>query len=238
MTYLKYSDNSDQAIVPESNVFVHVTPDAYKIMPYDILLIRVITPDPQWSSLFNIMPVGAGGTITEESAALFGYPVDINGNIEIPFVGKVMVSGNTLSQIKSKLDTVFTEYVTDAAITVRLVNNSISILGEVVRPGRYPITKDRLNIFDAISMAGDLREFGTRQEIELIRPSPYGPMIKQFSISDRSILSSEFYYVMPNDVIYVKPVSGRMFSQGTTIYSLLLNTITTALVIISYFKIL
>jgi len=238
LTYLKYSEEFDQSLVPGSNVLVHVTPSDYKLMPHDILFIRVLTPDPQWSSLFNTMPAGIGGTVTEESASLFGYPVDIDGNIEIPFVGKVVVSGKTLSQIKVDLDSVFTKYVTDAAITVRLVNNSISILGEVALPGRYPITRGRLNIFDAISMAGDLREFGNRQEIQLIRPSPYGPLVKQFSLSDRSILSSEFYYVMPNDVIYVKPVSGRMFAHGTTIYTLLLNTITTALVIISYFRIL
>jgi len=236
MTYLRYSEDFDQTIVPD-NVLAHVTPAEYKIMPYDILFIRVITPDPQWSSLFNTMPTGSS-TFTEESAALFGYPVDMEGNIDIPFVGKVLASGKTISQIKINLDTVFSKYVSDAAITVRLVNNNVSILGEVARPGRYPITRDRLNIFDVLSLAGDIREFGNRKEIQLIRQSPYGPMVKQFSLSDRSILSSEFYYVMPNDVIYVQPASGRMFAQGTALYSLILSTITTALVIISYFRIL
>lgn len=238
LTYLKDLGQLDGYMVPESETGISVTPSAYRIMPYDNLFIRVITPDPQWSSLFNIMPVGAGGAVTEESAALFGYSVDIGGNIEIPFVGKVIAAGKTLSELKVELDSALKSYVTDASITVRLINNYISLLGEVRNPGRYPIRKDRINMFEALSMAGDLSEFSNRQKIQLIRPTPYGPIVKEFSLSDRSILTSEFYYVSPNDIIYVKPVSGRMFAHNTSIYSLLLNTITTALVIISYFRIL
>ncbi len=238
LTYLKFAEDSDRTGISESDILLHVTPGTYRIMPFDNLFIRVITPDPQWSTLFNIMPVGAGGAVTQESASLMGYPVDNDGNIEIPFVGKVHANGKTLSELKVELDSVFKNYVTDAAITVRLVNNYVSLLGEVRAPGRYPLTKDRVNIFEALSMAGDLNEFSNRQKIFLIRPSTYGPIVKEFSLSDRSILISEFYYIMPNDVIYVKPIPGRMFAHNTSIYSLLLDTITSALVIISYFRIL
>jgi polysaccharide export outer membrane protein len=205
-------------------------------MPYDNLYIRVITPDPQWSVLFNTMPVGAGGAVTEESAALFGYPVDIEGKIEMPFVGKIEVGGETLSEIKVELDSVFKNYVTDAAITVRLVNNFITILGEVRAPGRYLLSKDRLNIFEAISMAGDLSEYGNRQKMQLIRPSPYGPVVKEFSLSDRSILNSELYYLMPNDIIYIQPIKGKAVQVNASVYSLFLTTITTALVVIGFFR--
>lgn len=238
LTYLKYTEGTDQSVMSESNILQHVTPSAYKILPYDNLLIRVHTPDPQWSALFNLMPVSSGGLINEGSAGLFGYPVDQDGNIEIPFVGKVKSAGKTLSDLKVELDSIFKNYLKDAAITIKLVNNYVSILGEVRTPGRFLLSKDRINVFEAISMAGDLSEFSNRQEVQLIRPSQYGPRVKEFSLSDRSILSSEFYYVMPNDVIYIKPTSGRMYSHNTSIYTLLLNTITTALVIISYFKIL
>lgn len=236
LTYLMYSDKSakyDATLVDSRPL---VTPSTYKIMPYDNLFIRVITPDPQWSALFNIMPVGAGGAVTEESAALFGYPVDGEGNIEIPFVGRVEVTGKTLSEIKNELDIVFKNYLSDASISVRLVNNYISLLGEVNAPGRYPITKERLNIFEALAMAGDLSEYSNRQKVQLIRPSPYGPVIKEFSLGDRSILSSEFYYVMPNDVIYTMPIQGRAFQHNSTIYTIFLSTISTALVIWSYFQ--
>jgi len=236
LTYLRDLGQIDGYIIPEREPGISVTPSAYRIMPFDNLFIRVITPDPQWSLLFNIMPAGAGGTVTDESATLFGYPVDVEGNIEIPFVGKVIAAGKTLVELKVELDTVFSNYVTDAAITVRLVNNYVSLLGEVSRPGRYLITKDRINVFEALAMAGDMSTFSNRQKVQLIRPSAYGPIVKEFSLSDRSILTSEFYYVMPNDIIYAEPASGKMFSHNTSIYSLFLNTITTVLILITYFR--
>lgn len=236
LTYLKFSEKSPYDIQSTGEGRTSVTPTAYKIMPHDNLFIRVVTPDPQWSSLFNVMPVGAGGSVTEESARLYGYPVDDNGFIEIPFVGKVLVAEKTLAEIKTELDTIFKGYVTDASITIRLVNNYISVIGEVAMPGQYPITKDRLTIFEAISLAGDLTVYGARQSLQLIRPSPYGPLIKDISLSDRSILSSEFYYVMPNDIIYAQPVRGRPFQVNSSVYSLFLSAITSVLVLVEFFR--
>lgn len=236
LTYLKYSDKSAENGSSMSDTRISVTPAAYKVLAFDNLYIRVITPDPQWSELFNTMPVGPGGALTEESASLFGYSVDSDGNIEIPYVGTVEVGGKTLSEIKTDLDSIFKNYVADAAITVRLVNNYVSILGEVNAPGRYHLSKDRLNVFDALSMAGDMSVYSNRQKVQLIRPSPYGPVIKEFSLSDRSILSSELYYVMPNDIIYAMPVSGRTFQINSSIWTLLLTTITSALGMIAFFR--
>ncbi|NLA50304.1 MAG: hypothetical protein GX876_12705, partial [Bacteroidales bacterium] len=173
MTYLKHIDKSVEYTGEETNLWMSVTPSAYKIMPYDNLYIRVVTPDPQWSAIFNA-DVGTAG-VTQESAVLSGYVVDIDGNIEIPYVGRINVAGKTLSEIKTELDSIFKNYVTDAALTVRLVNNNISILGEVNTPGRYMLTKDRINIFEALSMAGDMSYYSNRQKVQLIRPTPYGP---------------------------------------------------------------
>jgi polysaccharide biosynthesis/export protein len=236
LTYLQYSDRYDQNDLSASQSRISTTPLAYKIMAYDNLYIRVVTPDPQWSSIFNIMPVGQGGSVTEESASLFGYPVDIEGNIEIPFVGKVAVAGKTISEIKSDLDSIFKNYVTDASITVRLVNNFISIIGEVGAPGRYHLSKDRINVFEALSLAHDLNTLSDRQRVQLIRPSPYGPVTKEFSLLDRSILSSEFYYVMPNDIIYAMPSNRRSFQVNSPVWTLFLTTITSTLGIIAFFR--
>lgn len=235
LTYLQFSEKSDRIETSNENIPT-VTPTTYKIMPYDNLFIRVITPDPQWSELFNTMPVGAGGAVTEESAGLFGYPVDGRGFIEIPFVGQVQVGGETLSEIRTSLDSIFKNYVTDASITVRLVNNYVSILGEVRNPGRYRLSKDRVNVLEVIAMAGDLGDFGNRQKIQLIRPSPYGPVIKEFSLGDRSILSSELYYIMPNDIIYAMPMKGRTFQANSSVWQLFLTTITSALGVIGFFR--
>ncbi len=229
LTYLQFSDMTINSIEQADSPRASVVPAAYKVLPYDNLYIRVITPDPQWSAIFNTMPVGAGGAVTEESASLFGYSVDNEGYIEIPFVGKIAVGGKTLTEIKGELASVFENYVTDAAITIKLVNNFVTILGEVDSPGKYPITKDRINVFEALAMAGDLSAYASRQRIQLIRPSPYGPIVKEFSLLDRRILSSELYYLMPNDVIYAIPTTGRSFQLNSSVWVLFLTTITSAL---------
>lgn len=241
MTYLQYAGVNDENVLPGTGSRVSVTPADYRIMPFDNLYIRVITPDPQWSELFNPTPAAGGGSMTQESAALSGYPVDADGNIEIPFIGKVEAEGKTLTELKTVLNSIFKNYLNDAAITVRLVNNYVSIIGEVRNPGRYPLTKDRVNIFEALSMAGDLNEFSNRQYIKLIRQSQYGPVVKEFSLLDMNILTSEYFYVMPNDILYAQPIKGRLFETNSSVFEVLLGSlvtiltsITTILVIMNY----
>ena len=241
LTYLQYSGIGDNSELPLRDLRVSVTPAAYRLMPYDILYIRVMTPDPQWSAIFNASAGEGGGSITTESASLLGYPVNDDGDIEIPFVGKVNVAGKSLSETKVRLDSIFKNYLNDAAITVRLVNNYISIIGEVSSPGRYPMTKDRLNVFEALSMAGDLNLLSNRQKVQLIRPSPYGPVVKEFSLNDRSILTSEFYYIMPNDILYAQPMRRRSFDINSSFtqilvgsFTTIMSAITTLFVILNY----
>jgi polysaccharide biosynthesis/export protein len=236
LLYLQYSDEIDKSSMPVSDSRHSITPYTYKLMPFDNLYIRVITPDPQWSAIFNPVSGGTSGGMTEESAALSGYPVDNFGYIEIPYVGKLEAAGKTISQLKTELDSVFKKYVNDASISVRLVNNYVNIIGEVKAPGRYLLSKDRVNIFEALAMAGDMTEYSNRKKVKLIRESPYGPIVKELSLGDRSIFTSDFYYVMPNDIIYAPPMQGRSFQTNATVYTLFLTTITTFLVILSFFS--
>lgn len=236
LTYIQSKSDQANSDILKNITGLSVTPSEYKIMPFDNLFLRVITPDPQWSQIFNPMPVVQGGAVSEEGAALYGYTVDINGNIEIPYVGKVYVAGKTLEEIRVNLDSIFVKYVTDAAITVKLVNNYITILGEVNAPGRYRLTKDVINLFDAFSLAGDLSEFGNRQKIQLIRQTPNGPVTKEFSLADRKVLFSEYYYIMPNDILYAMPMKVKTFNLNSPFWIIFLNTITSAFGVIAFFR--
>ena len=236
MTYLQYAEAIDVSDMDIYETRPSITPANYKIMPHDILYIRVITPDPQWSEIFNPLTGGAAGAMTPESASLFGYPVSDEGHIEIPYVGKQQVVGKTLAEIKIALDSTFQSYVNDAVITCRLVNNHISVVGEVARPGRYILNKDRITIFEALSMAGDITEYGNRGNVQLIRPSRFGPMVNEFTLVDRSILSSEYFYVMPNDVIYAPPMKGRTFQMNASIYSIIISSVSTFFTLLVLFR--
>ena len=168
----------------------------------------------------------------EQSADLMSYPVQEDGTIEMPYLGSVVVAGKTLNEAKVVIEALISEYVTDAAITVRLVNNYVSILGVVNSPGLYPIYKNRLNIFQAISLAGDLAIYGDRYLVRIIRQTLDGSEIRDFDLTDRKIVDSEYYYVLPNDVIYVKPLKGRFFALAEFPWSVIFQSITATISII------
>jgi polysaccharide export outer membrane protein len=221
LTYLQYNGTKNDNIIS-------VTPTPYTIQPYDNLFIRVVTPDPKWSDMFNTLPATVGGiTMTEQSADMLSYTVDGNGEIQLPYAGKFMVKGKTLDIVKTELETALKAYIADAVVMVKMVNNYVSLIGEVQHPGKYLIYKDRMNIFEALAMGGDLGEFSNRQKIQLIRQTHDGNKIMEFSLNDRKIMATEFYYVMPNDVIYAQPMKGKFFQLNSFPYSVILSAITT-----------
>jgi polysaccharide biosynthesis/export protein len=208
--------------------FIAITPDTYIIQPYDNLFIKVVTPDPKWSDMFNTIPsTSYGYSVSEQGADIISYTINDDGTLELPYAGKFMVAGKTLNMVKKELDDALKSFVTDAVVTVKMINNYVSIIGEVRNPGRYPIYKERLNIFQALAMAGDLGIYSDRQKIQLIRQTPDGNIIKEFSVKDRNLIGSQFFYVMPNDVIYAPPMKGRFFQMDSFPYALILSTITT-----------
>jgi len=209
-------------------------PEDYKVQPFDNLYIRVATPDPQWSDMFFTMQTNSSGTnITEQSADLISYSVTIDGNIEMPFAGTFKVAGKSLRTIKTELETALKAYVSDASVTVKMINNYINIIGEVTSPGRYQIYKDRMTVFQALAMAGDLGDYSDRMKVQIIRQIPGGTVVKEFSLTDRSILTSEFLYVMPNDVIYAQPIHGRFFKMNSFPYGIILSAITTFILLLN-----
>jgi polysaccharide export outer membrane protein len=214
----------------------YAPPDAYRIQPNDNVYIRVSTLDPRFSAFFNpsFDTGGSGGTRMDESSAdLMSYPVQQDGTIEIPYIGSVEVVGLTLVEAKAVIEDLMKDYVTDAAITIRLVNNYVSILGEVRRPGMYPIYKQHLNIFQAISLAGDLAIYGDRYEIRIIRQTLEGSEVREFDLTDREIIDTEYYYVLPNDVVYVKPMKERFWGLETFPWTVIFSTVTTTIAIIA-----
>lgn len=236
LTYLQLKTAFADTLQPAGDTIMPVTPADYKIQPFDNLFIRVVTPDPQWSAMFNTMPATSGVSFSEQSADLISYSVGADGAIELPYAGKFVVAGKTLNMVKPELEVALKAYVTDAAVMVKLINNYISLIGEVQRPGRYPIYKDRMNIFQAIAMAGDLNEFSNRRKVQIIRPTPQGNIIKGISLTDRSILTSEFFYVMPNDVVYAEPLKGKFFQMNAFPYSVILSTVTTFILVLNFIK--
>lgn len=210
----------------------YTPPEDYRIQPNDNLFIRVTTLDPTYSNIFNVASAGGYVQADEASAQLISYPVETDGTVDLPYVGPIQVGGKTLAEAKDTIGAVIAEYVTDASLTVKLVNNYVTVVGEVNTPGLYPIYKERLNVFQALALAGDVADYGNRNEVSIIRKIDGKSVVREFDLTDKNIVDSEFYYVVPNDVIYVKPVRGRFFGINTSPYTFALTTIASAITIL------
>lgn len=211
--------------------------ETYRLQTSDNIFIKVITPESRYAEMFNTIPVASPTTsTTEQSMDLVSYVIYDDGTVDLPYMGPIQVGGLTLAEAKVILEEAFSDYVDEVSVTVKLVNYYISILGEVTMPGRYPVYKQHLNIFQALAMAGDIDDFGNRYTVKIIRPTPEGSVIKEFDITDRSLVDSEFYYIMPNDVIYVEPMKGKFFAMSQFPYALLLTTVSTTILILSFIQ--
>ena len=228
-TYLQEYEDSEYSTE-------YVPPENYLIQPNDNIYLNVATPDPRQSAMFNAMGEGAMMAFDRATAQIYSYVVEIDGTVDLPYIGSLHVGGETLSEAKILIEAALSEYVNDATITVKLVNNEVTVLGEVVNPGVFPLYKERLNIYQALALAGDLDVFADRYEVSVIRKSQEGSIVKTFDITDINIIDTEFYYIQPNDVLYVKPMKRKFFAIETFPWTLILTGITTAILLDSYLR--
>lgn len=183
-----------------------------RILPDDKISVLVNSRDPLLSNLFNLPYVtrqlGAIDNRSSYSQGLSGYTVDTEGNIDFPVLGKVHVAGLTRSEIAAKIkgELEGQNLVKDPVVTVEFLNLTVSVLGEVQRPGRFSIDKDRVTILDAISMAGDLTIHGKRQNVLVQRETDGQTTLYRVDLTKGSELyASPVYYLQQNDVVYVEP---------------------------------
>lgn len=146
---------------------------------------------------------------------LYTYLIDEDGNITFPTIGKLYVRGKTTREVKFMLEEELGKLLTEipgfstVSVEVNIVNRSFSIIG--AQSGRYMINKEKMTIFEALAMAGDLGEFNSRKEIKLVREKEGVTTIKTFDARSKDIINSEFYYIEPNDIIYIRQIPGYSF---------------------------
>ncbi|NLN95972.1 MAG: hypothetical protein GX128_07375 [Bacteroidales bacterium] len=220
------------------SVYEHYPRQDYKIQPGDNLFIQVLGLDAQTADLFSFQPSGAYRQYqtNDLSAYLSSYTVDPKGYVEFSIIGNIFVKDKTINEIKILLQEAISEYMRDATVIVKLVNFRVTLLGEVARPGQYPVYHTQINIFEALAMAGDLTQWGDRRNVHLIRSTKGESQVIKLDISGRKILESEYYFLMPDDILYVIPMEAKTFAFTTFPYSVVFSTITTALLILNFFK--
>jgi len=213
----------------------------YRIQINDILNIRVKSLDQENVQILN--PTGNENlNATGEERAFFdGFTVDVHGNIRIPTLGKINVLGYTTEEIEKMLEKKLLEEqfkeTANIFVTVKLTGLRYTASGEVNGPGTQTLYMDRVNIYEAIANVGEITDFGDRTDVLIIRQYPQGQKIHHLDLTDINVMESPYYYVQPNDLIYVKPLKQKSLGIGTTarenltIAVSLLSLVTTILLI-------
>lgn len=193
----------------------------YLIRPNDNLYIRIIGDDPQAIAYLNLGGIDRNFT-TESSIELVSYIVSSEGIITLPFLGDVNVAGKTLSQVKKIIKEQVEKHMSNTSVVVKLVNRTITVLGEVRKPGQYRIIKNRVTIFEALGYAGDVNDYGNRKTVKLIRQEEGQKKVVVLDLTDSGLIESPYYNILPNDLVYVEPthrVYGAKTLSFTTIFS-------------------
>lgn len=207
-----------------------LTFEDYTLRDGDRLYIYVYSLDEKISRMYNAGT--SSNTLRQQlnngnmsgSYDLYTYLVDDEGFIDFPTIGKVQVQGLTTREVKRKLEGELSTLLKEIpgfstiSVEVNVIQRTFSIIG--MQSGRYAINKEKMTIFEALAMAGDIGEFGDRAEIKLVREKGGQTVIKTFDVRSKDIINSEFYYVEPNDIIYIRKIGGYQFginSAATTV---------------------
>lgn len=202
--YLQNSQSFDESIV--SSLF-----DA-KIMPKDQITITVNTTDPLAAAPFNLtVQSNVTNTLTNRTAttqaSLMSYLVANDGTIDFPILGTLEVGGKTKSEVEAMLQERLKTYLNERpVVNVRMANFKISVLGEVTAPGEFTISKEKVNVLEALALAHDMTIWGRRDNVKLIREHANGThQIIELNLNDASIVNSPYYQLQQNDILYVTP---------------------------------
>lgn len=215
-----YFKNSDTVNLDASKMLY----DA-RIMPKDQLTITVSTTDPEAAVGFNLTvptPYTVGQRSSYSQAMLQMYLVDNNGYIDFPKVGEIKVGGLTKAEAEKLIEEKIKPYMAaseNPIVTVRMSSYSISVLGEVARPGSFQVSREKITILEALAQAGDMTIYGVRDRVKLIREDASGQKtIHILNLNDAGLINSPYYYLQQNDVVIVEP--NKVKAQNSSVGSM------------------
>ncbi len=203
----------------------------YRIQVNDVLSIRVMGLDEETHRFFNVE--GQNNFQGFNDAALYvnGFSVDKNGHVQLPTVGKIKVQGLTTNEAQELVQRKINEYHLNATVILKMVSFRVSVLGDVPRPGAFFVYHNQITILEALAMAGGPGEFADKSHVTLMRQSDRGVQALYIDLSRTDVLSSEYYYLLPNDVVYVPTLGARASRLNLDLFVILLSTISTAAVV-------
>lgn len=187
--------------------------DSVLIAPNDILRIQISSSNPEASLLFNQdrNAPSTTATVTGSNIEQGGYLVNSQGFIQLPIIGNVKAAGQTKDQLKQTITSIIVErkLLLSPLVDIRFINYEVTVLGEVGHPTVITVPSEKISVLKAIGLAGDLTIFGNRENILLIRDENGERTTRNINLSSPDFLGSPYYYLKPNDIIYVPPNKAR-----------------------------
>lgn len=187
--------------------------EKYFLRPNDQLYIHVNTSNPKLSEYFN-PGRGSSGGVTQQNTMLYTYPINDQMEIDFPFVGKINLQGCNLVMAKERIAQALKPFLSDAQLVVRISGPSFVALGEFGRVGRIDMGKEQITIYEAVALAGEVKPYGKKRKVKIVRPTPQGSEFFYVDLTDKNLVDSDHYYIYHNDMLYVRPMKARAWGIG------------------------
>ena len=182
--------------------------DQPTIQPDDILSITVSSLNPESNVLFNnvILPTNANtGGVIAATKGTEGYQVDKSGFINFPVIGKVLLSGLTKEQAIDKMTNEIKVHVKNPIVNIRFMNFKVTVIGEVSKPSTFTVDTEKINVLEALGLAGDMTVYGRRENVLIIREKQGVRKTTRINLNDKDVFNSPYFYLQQNDIVYVEP---------------------------------
>ena len=232
MLYLKDAEMAAENISKE---YVNDRTIDYKLQPGDNLYIHVVNTIDERSAA-SINGDVRGYLSSDANIYLQTTTIDKDGCVEMPLVGKIEVKNLTVDEAKNKLQTAINTYINGSMLVVKLASFNVTLLGEVSRPGMYKVYQSQINLFEAMSLAGNMTNFAKKSEVKIIRQTDNGSEIVTIDMGQADILSSPYYYLKPNDIVYVEPLKIKQWGFTTFPYSTVFSIVTLGVTLYNIFR--
>lgn len=237
LTYLK--DMNDQ----ELQDHLPQKPADYRIKQNDNLYVKIITQNAEVNNLFSQNPASTQYLGSQQQSFadpsnqfINGNIVDQKGEISLPILGKVKVEGFTVPEAQDTINKKAGEYLKEYIVQVRLMSFKITMLGEFRSPGVLYNYNNYITVLEAISRAGGVTDFSRLNRVMVVRTTPAGYKSFKIDLASKKLLTSEAFYLQPDDIVYAGPDKNKNISLNSVTFSLLLSSLTTLLVIMQFFK--
>jgi polysaccharide export outer membrane protein len=207
----------------------------YRLQTHDVLSITIKASDPKLVTIFNPTTDGTAPSQSESGLYFDGFTVDDHGNIRMPVLGEMNVMGFTLEEVRISIEKqLLADYFKENAsifVVVKLAGFRYTINGEVGSTGTKTLFQEKVNIMEAIANAGDITTTGDRKAVTIIRQTPNGTEMKDIDLTNKNVMNSPYYFLQPNDYIYVKPLKQKTWGTGSTG----IQSLTTIITLLSLF---